>query len=131
MGPRHLAAFAIAFAAATLLGGCRPGIYDIDRLADPIDKARYSCQYLLERGLSTEAQRDADGVLRRRIADFAEPDIAQQGDSLHIAWPAGAITLRTDASPHYGACTMRLRPNGRFVETVTLDGAALHAGFGM
>lgn len=129
MGPRQLAAFAIA--AAALLGACRPAIYDIDRLSDPIDKARYSCQYLLERGLSTEAERDADGVLRRRIADFAEPRIAQNGETVSIAWPAGAITLRTDASPHQGACTMRLRPGGRHVEAVTLDGAALHAGFGM
>jgi hypothetical protein len=129
MGPRFISAFASI--AIGLLGACRPMTYDIDRMPDPLDKARYSCQYLLERALATESEKDADGVLRRRIADFAPPQVTQDREQVTILWPPGAITRRADASPHHGRCVIRLRPNGRHVEAVTLDGAALHAGFGM
>ena len=57
---RH-AALALPF---LIVAGCRSGAYDIDRIADPVEKARYSCQYLLERELAAESDKDADGVLR-------------------------------------------------------------------
>lgn len=127
MGRKYI----LAVAALGMLGACRPMTYDIDRMPDPLAKARYSCQYLLERALATDAERDPDGVLRRRIADFGEPQVTQAGEQVRIVWPADAITLRADASRHAGGCLMRLRPSGRYVEAVTLDGRALHAGFGM
>lgn len=46
-------------------------------------------------------------------------------------WPQGAIVLRADGSQHMGSCVIRLAPQGRFVEAVTLDGRPLTAGFGM
>lgn len=118
-------------ALGVLATACRPAVYDIDRIADPVAKARFSCQYLLERALATAAQMDADGVLRRRIADFAEPEVTQEGGAVHTVWPKGDIVLRADGSRHAGSCVIRPRGEGRFVEAVTLDGAALHAGFGM
>lgn len=120
---------AVALLAA--LGACRPMIYDIDRIADPVEKARYSCQYLLERALATDEQKDPDGVLRRRIADFAEPTVTQESEAVHTVWPLGAIVVRADGSRHSGGCVIRPRREGRFVEAVTLDGRSLHAGFGM
>ncbi len=106
-------------------------MYDIDRMRDPVQKARYSCQYLLERELATDEQKDPDGVLRRRIADFAEPQVTRDGDVVCTVWPEGSITLRADGSRHHGACTMTLREHGRHVSEVTLDGRPRHAGFGM
>lgn len=106
-------------------------IYDIDRIADPVEKARFSCQYLLERALATDAQKDPDGVLRRRIADFAAPEVIQEGGAVRTVWPVDGIVLRADGSRHAGSCVIRPRGKGRFVEAVNLDGAALHAGFGM
>lgn len=126
--PGRLGALLLTFGA---LCACRPMIYDIDRIAGPVLKARYSCQYLLERSLATERQKDPDEVLRRRIADFREPAVVQAGDRVHIDWPEGAITRRADGSRHSGGCVMTLRPQGRHVERLTLDGRELHAGFGM
>lgn len=116
---------------AVLAAACRPMIYDIDRIADPVAKARFSCQYLLERALAADAQKDVDGVLRRRVADFAEPLVLQEGGAVRTVWPVGGIVLRADGSRHAGSCLIRSRGEGRFVEAVTLDGVALHAGFGM
>jgi hypothetical protein len=112
-------------------GACRPMIYDIDRMASPVQKARFSCQYLLERALAREDEIDADGVLRRRVARFAEPEIAVSEDVVRTVWTGGGIVSRRDGSRHGGGCTIRLRPQGRWVEAVTLDGRDLHAGFGM
>lgn len=117
--------------AGLALTGCRPMIYDIDRMADPTAKARFSCQYLLERALARDDEKDSDGVLRRRVADFAEPHVNRDGETLMIVWRAGSITLRSDGSRHHGSCTMTPRPQGRFVSAVTLDGQPLAAGFGM
>lgn len=119
----------LAMAAA----GCRPGIYDIDRMSDPLDKARYSCQYLLERSLATEDEKDPDGVLRKRIADFEEPAVTRDGDVVRTTWRPGQITVRRDASRHGGSCLMTLRTSGpgRHVDALELDGRPLHAGFGM
>ncbi len=100
-------------------------------MSDPVQKARYSCQYLLERELATDEQKDPDGVLRRRVADFAEPQVTREGDVVRTVWPAGSITLRADGSRHDGSCTMTLHEHGRHVSEVTLDGRPRHAGFGM
>jgi hypothetical protein len=124
-------AIAPALVLLVSVGACRPAIYDIDRIADPVQKARYSCQYLLERALAREDQKDADGVLRRRLADFAEPRVGTVGDFVEVSWPADTIVLREDGSRHRGGCTLRLRPQGRWVQAVTLDDQNLHAGFGM
>ena len=124
----RLASLAVVAAVAA---GCRPVIYDIDRIADPLAKARFNCQYLLERALASDDQKDADGVLRRRVADFAEPKVTQEAGAVRTVWPAGGIVLRADGSRHGGSCVMRPMGEGRFVEAVTLDGGQLHAGFGM
>ncbi len=116
---------------AALASGCRPTIHDIDRIADPVAKARFSCQYLLERALALDSQKDADGVLRRRIADFAEPKVTQEAGAVHTVWTTGGIVLRANGSRHSGSCVIRPGEEGRFVEAVTLDGVSLHAGFAM
>lgn len=113
------------------LSGCRSDTYDIDRIRDPVLKARFSCQYLLERGLALESEKDADGVLRRRIADFQEPTVERAGNQVEIRWRAGGIVLRRDGTGHGGGCAMTLRPQGRHVDSIDLDGTPLHAGFGM
>lgn len=113
------------------LAACRSGAYDIDRIADPVQKARYSCQYLLERELALESDKDADGVLRKRIADFAEPAVRREGDQVQVRWGMGAIVLRRDGGRHEGGCDITLRSQGRLIEAIDLDGAPVHAGFGM
>lgn len=68
-GVRGPAGRLLSVAALVVIAGaasaCRPMVYDIDRIADPVAKARFSCQYLLERGLATEREKDPDGVLRK------------------------------------------------------------------
>ena len=122
------AAFALPF---LILTACRSGAYDIDRIADPVEKARYSCQYLLERQLALDSDKDADGVLRKRIADFTEPAVTREGDRARVRWSKDAIALRRDGSRHEGGCAITLRDQGRFIEAIDLDGAPVHAGFGM
>ena len=121
---------ALTLGLGVLAAACRPQIYDIDRMSDPLLKARYSCQYLLERTLATEEQKDADGVLRRRIADFAEPTVVRDGDVVRTTWAPGAIVVRHDGSRHHGACTMTVYEYGRRVTELSLDGRALPANFG-
>ena len=122
------AALVVAF---LLVAGCRSGAYDIDRIADPVEKARYSCQYLLERELALASDKDPDGVLRKRIADFAEPALSRNGDRVEVHWSPSSITLRRDGSRHQGGCVITLRSQGRLIEAIDLDGRAIHAGFGM
>ena len=121
----------LAFLGLLALGGCRSDPYAIDTIADPVQKARFSCQYLLERSLALAADKDADGVLRRRIADFAEPRVEADGPQVRTRWDADEIVLRRDGSRHQGGCLMTLRPQGRQVEAVDMDGRPLPAGFGM
>lgn len=120
-----------AVAASALAAGCRPGIYDIDRMDDPLDKARFSCQYILERELATDEEKDPDGVLRRRIAEFEEPEVVREGDVVRTRWRPGQIVLTKDGSRHGGGCVMTLKPHIRHVDSVELDGRAMHAGFGI
>ena len=122
------APLALAF---LFLAGRRSGAYDIDRIADPVEKARYSCQYVLERELALESDKDPDGVLRKRIADFAEPAVSREGARIRVRWGKDGIVLRRDASRHAGGCAITMQSQGRFVEAIDLDGAAVHAGFGM
>lgn len=128
MSPRRATLALLPF---LFLAACRSGAYDIDRIADPVEKARYSCQYLLERQLALQSDKDADGVLRKRIADFAEPAVTRAGDRVQVRWAKDTIILRRDGGRHEGGCDIILRAQGRFIEAIDLDGAAVHAGFGM
>ncbi|SFS73802.1 hypothetical protein [Brevundimonas viscosa] len=102
---------------------------EVDRLEDPVEKAAYHCRYVLERGIATPAQLRADGVLRRRIATFAEPVMERNGDVVRFSWAAGAIAEDDGSGSHGGDCVMDLTDGQQLVVSATLDGQPLHAGF--
>ena len=109
------------------LGGCLEP--EVDRIDDPVEKAAYHCRYVIERAIAAPDQLRADGVLRRRIATFAEPEVARTGDVVRFEWPAGAIVEDDGSGSHGGNCTMDLSGGQQLVVSASLDGRPLHAGF--
>lgn len=109
------------------LGGCFEP--EIDRIEDPVEKAAYHCRYVIERAISTPEQRSADGVLRRRIATFADPAVERTGDVVRFVWAPGAITADDGSGAHGGDCVMDVTGGQQLVVSASLDGAPLHAGF--
>lgn len=109
------------------LGGCLEP--EVDRIEDPVDKAAWHCRYVIERAIATPAQLRADGVLRRRIATFAEPAVERTGDVVRFVWAPGAITEDDGTGAHGGDCVMDIAGGQQLVVGASLDGAPLHAGF--
>lgn len=109
------------------LGGCFEP--EVDRIDDPVDKAAWHCRYVIERAIATPAQMRADGVLRRRIATFADPAAERTGDMVRFVWAHGAITENDGSGAHGGDCMMDIAGGQQLVVSASLDGAPLHAGF--
>ena len=101
----------------------------VDHLEDPVEKAAYHCRYVIERAIATQDQRSADGVLRRRIATFADPAVQRTGDRVRFIWAPGAITEDDGSGAHRGDCEMDVTGGQQLVVSASLDGAPLHAGF--
>lgn len=112
---------------ALLAAGCMER--GVDRIRDPEQKAEFHCRYVLERALATHEEISPDGVLRRRIAVFAEPTVQREKDQVHFSWPAGSITRLGEAALHRGECVMDIRDGQQLVLSASLDGSALHSGF--
>lgn len=100
---------------------------EVDRITDPTEKAAYHCRYVLERELAKPDELNANGVLRKSIAEFQPPRMERAGDQISFFWDHGAIK-RSDSSKTYGGdCSMLI--SKQFVVKATLDGRSLHAGF--
>ena len=112
--------------AALVLASCETGA---DAITDPVAKAEYNCRYVLERAMAEEAEKDADGVLRRRVADFPAPTVTRTGDQVRFVWPADAIARKDGRSRHDGACVMDITDGQQLVVSAELDGQPLHSGF--
>lgn len=112
---------------AAVLGGCLEP--EVDRIHDPVEKAAYNCRYVVERAIATPGQLRADGVLRRRIADFDAPVVERSGDRVRFVWAPGAIVERDGSGSHAGDCLMDIAGGQQLVVSASLDGAPLHAGF--
>ncbi|HYC68563.1 hypothetical protein [Brevundimonas sp.] len=123
----RLAAPLVAAGLCLPLGGCLEP--EVDRIRDPVEKAAWHCRYVLERAIATTEQLSPDGVLRRRIATFADPAVQRTGDVVRFAWAPGAITEDDGPGTHGGDCVMDVADGQQLVVSATLDGAPLHAGF--
>ena len=111
-------------------GGCLGP--EVDRIKDPVAKAEYNCRYHLERSVAKVHRPqalDPDGVLRRSIATFHEPEIIQTGTLVEFTWPSGGIKLQGSTSVHSGTCTMDVSNGQQLVASAKLDGRELHSGF--
>lgn len=115
-----------AVAGLMLVAGCLEG--GVDQIRDPQKKAEYHCRYVLERALASSGELSPDGVLRERIAEFANPRIQRNGDNVSFVWPAGAISRIGAAGGHSGECVMDIGDGQRLV-SAKLDDRPLHAGF--
>lgn len=130
MGPglhRSRLAAAVLGVLCLPLGGCLES--GVDRIKDPVEKAAWHCRYVIERAIATPEQLRPDGVLRRRIATFAEPVVERRGDEVRFVWPSGAITENDGSGAHGGDCVMDIAGGQQLVVSAHLDGAPLHAGF--
>lgn len=109
------------------LSGCRePGADDI---SDPVDKAAFHCRYVLERAVADPSQLSPDGVLRRRIAAFADPAVERTADIVRFVWSPGAITEDDGSGTHGGDCVMNIADSQQLLVSATLDSNPLHAGY--
>ena len=102
---------------------------EVDRIEDPLEKAAYNCRYVVERAIATPDQLRADGVLRDRIADFADPEVERTGEVVRFTWAPGAITEKDGSGAHGGDCVMDVTGGQQLVVSASLDGQPLHAGF--
>lgn len=101
----------------------------VDQIDDPVEKAAYHCRYVIERAIATPEQLRPDGVLRRRIATFADPSVERSGDVVRFAWAPGDITGNDGSGSHGGDCVMDITDGQQLVIGASLDGAPLHSGF--
>lgn len=109
------------------LAGCFGA--EADRMSDPVARAADNCRYVLERAIATKAELSPDGVLRRRIADFAAPVTSRSENLVRFTWPQGSIVDRRTASQHRGECVMDLSEGGQRVASAVLDGRPLHDNY--
>lgn len=79
--------------------------------------------------MATKAELSPDGVLRRRIADFAEPVVTRSGSQVRFLWSEGAIVHRRTGARHGGNCTMDLSDGGQRLASAELDHRPLRAGY--
>jgi hypothetical protein len=117
----------VIVAAALGLGACESS--GADGIKDPVAKAEYHCRYVLERAIADEAERDADGVLRRRVADFPAAQMTRTGDQVRFVWPQDSIARTDGRSRHDGACVMDITDGQQLVVSAELDDRPLHSGF--
>ena len=117
----------LAMFAAAVLTACGPS--GADAISDPVAKAEYHCRYVLERAIAAEAERDADGVLRRRIADFPDATVTRSGEQARFVWPANSIVRKDGRSRHGGTCVMDITDGQQLVVSAELDSQPLHSGF--
>ena len=109
------------------LGGCHDAGSDESR--DPVQAAARHCRYVIERAIARPDQKDADGVVRRRIATFADPSIVRSANLVHFAWAPGTISEDDGSGSHGGDCTMDITGGQQLVVSAKLDETTLHAGF--
>ncbi|GLS02444.1 hypothetical protein GCM10007859_24680 [Brevundimonas denitrificans] len=113
--------------AAFGLTACNPS--GADAITDPVAKAEYHCRYVVERAIADEAERDADGVLRREVADFPAPTVTRTGDQVRFVWARDSIARKDGRSRHGGTCVMDIKDGQQLVVSAELDGQPLHSGF--
>lgn len=111
---------------ALVLASCETGA---DAIKDPVAKAEHHCRYVLERNIADEAEKDADGVLRRRVADFPAPTVTRTGDQVRFVWAADSIARKDGRSRHGGICVMDIAHGQQLVVSAELDDRPLHSGF--
>lgn len=114
---------------ATALGLAACGPTGADAIADPVAKAEFNCRYVLERAIADEGERDADGVLRRKVADFPAATVTRTGDQVRFVWPRDSIARTDGRSRHDGACVMDIKDGQQLVVSAELDDRPLHSGF--
>jgi hypothetical protein len=118
---------AFVIVAATGLAACNPT--GVDGITDPVAKAEHHCRYVLERAIAGEAERDADGVLRRKVADFPAATITRTGEQVRFVWPEDSIARTDGRSRHDGTCVMDITDGQQLVVSAELDDRPLHSGF--
>lgn len=101
----------------------------VDQIKDPVEKAAWHCRYVLERAVATPEQMDADGVLRREIATFGDPEVSRMGEVVRFTWADGSIVAKDRSGAYGGECVMDVANGQQLVVSAALDGQPLHAGF--
>lgn len=117
----------VIVAAAFGLTACNPS--GVDGTTDPVARAEIHCRYVLERAIADVAERDADGVLRRKIANFPDAVVTRTGDQVRFVWPRDSIARADARSRHDGACVMDITDGQQLVVSAELDDRPLHSGF--
>ena len=117
----------LAIVVAVGLTACNPS--GVEAVTNPVAKAEQNCRYVLERAIADETERDADGVLRRKVADFPSATVMRTGAQVSFVWPRDSIARTDGRSRHDGACVMDIKDGQQLVVSAELDDRPLHSGF--